>query len=235
VLIALDGHIKLADFASAKQMLGRDGSLPPPRAQLTLAGTPHSIAPEVLEAKPACEDADVWSLGVLSTEILSGKNPFEPDDGSVETLVHNIVFEPFTPPAHAHIGSAEKAFLAALLTREPDERLGSRASGGHTAVFAHPWFAGLTMYSLLTKQTPAPWLPHLNSTAPTVPPQPPSAELVAMAERHAQGTPPPPPAACTWAAEWASAGFVAAFGGEPALIDVATALATAVPTGTALG
>ena len=76
MLIALDGHIKLADFASAKQMLGRDGSLPPPRAQLTLAGTPHSIAPEVLEAKPACEDADVWSLGVTLYEMLVDTVPW---------------------------------------------------------------------------------------------------------------------------------------------------------------
>jgi serine/threonine protein kinase len=228
ILIALDSHLKLADFASAKKMLGRIGTLPPPRAERTLVGSPPSIAPEVLTGQPACEDADVWSLGVLSAEILSGRNPFEPDDGSVETLVRNIVVEPFTPPTHAHIGPAEAAFLSALLTRELGERLGSRANGGHTAVFAHPWFVHHTAYSLLTKQAPAPWLPHLNGPAPAAPPPPPSAELIAMAARHAQGTPAPQPDAGTWTAEWAAAGFEATFGGQLALTDVAS---SAVPAG----
>jgi serine/threonine protein kinase len=221
ILVALDGHLKLADFASAKQMLGRVGALPPPRAVLTMAGTPDHIAPEVFLAQPACEDVDAWSLGTMSFEMLCGSNPFEPDDGSFYTLLRNIVYEPITPPAHPHIGAAETAFLSALLTREPDERLASRASGGHVGVFAHPWFAGLTAYALLTKQAPAPWLPHLNGPAPTAPP-PPSAELVAMAALHAQGTPPPPPpAAGTWEAEWATTGFVAAFDGQQALLEAA--------------
>jgi serine/threonine protein kinase len=217
ILVAFDGHVKLTDFGLAKQMLGRVGTLPPPRAELTLAGAPNSIAPEVLTGQPACEDADIWSLGVLSAEVLSGRNPFEPDDVTVEILLRNILHEPFTPPAHPHIGAAETAFLSALLTRNPDERLASRASGGHAAVFAHPWFAGLAASSLLTKQAPAPWLP--NGPAPAVPP-PPSAELIAMAALHAQGTPPAPPAASTWAAEWDAAGFRAAFGGQEELIDV---------------
>jgi serine/threonine protein kinase len=220
ILVALDGHLKLADFASAKQLLGRVGALPPPRAELSMAGAPHSVAPEVIRALPACEDADWWSLGVLAAEVLSGRNPFEPDDGSVHTLLHNILVVPFTPPAHPHIGAAETAFLSALLTREPDERLASRVSGGHAAVFAHPWFAGLTAYTLLTKQAPAPWLPHHDGPAPAAPP-PPSAELIAMAALHATGTPPPPPGASgTSAVEWSDAGFAAAFGGQPALVDI---------------
>jgi len=217
ILVTLDGHLKLADFASAKQMLGRVGSLPPPRAQLTLIGTPSSIAPEVLEAKPACEEVDWWSVGVLACELLSGRNPFEPDDGSVETLVRNVLVKPITPPTHAHIGSAETAFLSALLTRDPNERLGSRAHGGHAALFEHPWFTGVTAYSLLTKQAAAPWLPYPNGPAPPAPPPPTPpamAELVAMAAQHAQGTPPPPPA------EWVSVGFAAAFGGQPAIMEV---------------
>ena len=201
------------------QMLGRVGTLPPPCAQLSLAGSPDSIAPEVIQDLPSCETVDWWSVGVLTFEMLIGSNPFQPADGTVETLLRNILHEPFAPPAHPHIGAVETAFLSALLTRNPDERLASRASGGHAAVFAHPWFAGLTAYSLLTKQAPAPWLPHPNGPAPAAPP-PPSAELIAMAALHAQGTPPAPPAAGTWAAEWDAAGFRAAFGGQEELIDV---------------
>ena len=85
----------------------------------------------------------------------------------------------------ANIGAAE-AFITALLQREPDARLGSRANGGAGAVLTHPWL-GLTARQLLTKQAPAPWVPHLNGPGVTVAAPP---ELVAMADRHAQGTPP---------------------------------------------
>jgi len=216
VLVTLDGHLKLADFGSAKQMLGRDGSLAPPRATLSLVGTPSSMAPEVLVAEPACEDVDQWSLGVLSNEILSGATPFEPSDGNVEVLMRNILCEPYHPPNHPHIGLAETAFLTALLQREPDARLGSRATGGNATVFAHPWFAGLTVHSLLTKQVSLPCLPFLSGKPSATPPPPPSTKLIAMAALHAQGTPPKPPAAGTWVAEWATVGFESAFGGQPA-------------------
>ena len=68
MLIGLDGHVKLADFGSAKMMLGRNGTQPPPPVQHSLKGTPDFMAPETLLAEPACEDADKWAVGVLTVD-----------------------------------------------------------------------------------------------------------------------------------------------------------------------
>ena len=157
--------MKLADFGSAKQMRGRLGEAPPPHGHHSLIGTPEYMAPEVLLGNEICETCDWWSFGCLVTELLVGTTPFfEPNHG-VQDLVRKILYAPISLPEHAHVGEAEVAFIAALLDRDPSTRLGARP-GGHTAVLAHPWFAGISATRLLTKQVAAPWLPHLNGPQP---------------------------------------------------------------------
>ncbi|MBC7795760.1 MAG: serine/threonine protein kinase, partial [Pyrinomonadaceae bacterium] len=65
------GLIKLLDFGIAKdaenQKLTKTGSV---------IGTPSYIAPEQFKGKPADFQTDVWALGVLFYEMLTGKHPF---------------------------------------------------------------------------------------------------------------------------------------------------------------
>jgi len=191
VLVDLDGHLKLADLGSAKRMVGRIGAAPPPLAEATLVGTPEYMAPEVLLAKYACEDVDVWSIGAIACEISVGESPFVATDGTVDTLVHNIVHRGPHLPTHVHIGPCEASFLTELLKHEPELRLGSRARGGAIAILDHEWFGGMSARTLLTKQVAVPWVPHLNGPAPSV--TPPTDALIAMTD-SALATPLPPPA-----------------------------------------
>ena len=40
-------------------------------------GSPLYMAPELVNRQPYTEKVDVWSLGVITYQLLSGKTPFE--------------------------------------------------------------------------------------------------------------------------------------------------------------
>lgn len=74
VLLTEDGKPKLADFGVARLSEG---------TRMTQAGsqigTPYYMAPEAWAGKPLDKQADIWSMGVLLFEMLTGKVPFTGD------------------------------------------------------------------------------------------------------------------------------------------------------------
>ncbi len=78
VILAADGRVVLLDFGLARQVAGAAmGSLPTATMTGVVVGTPDYIAPEVLHGERADARADVWALGVLLHEMLSGGRPFQ--------------------------------------------------------------------------------------------------------------------------------------------------------------
>ena len=75
VKLTVDGAVKLLDFGIAKDATS-DG------LTLTggLVGTPNYLSPEQLEGRPATPRSDVWALGVLLYEMLTGVRPFVGDN-----------------------------------------------------------------------------------------------------------------------------------------------------------
>jgi WD40 repeat protein len=93
VLIATDGTLKLSDFGLVKR-LDADDSLT--RTGMAV-GTPYYMAPEQTRANtklgPAC---DLWALGVLLYEFITGKMPFS--GGDVMELMRSINRDDPVPP-----------------------------------------------------------------------------------------------------------------------------------------
>jgi eukaryotic-like serine/threonine-protein kinase len=85
ILITADGHAKIADFGIAKSLEATDGSL-----DLTgtgqLLGTPAYVPPERLDGSPATPQSDLYSLGVVLYEALTGQRPF-PGDTPMKTAM----------------------------------------------------------------------------------------------------------------------------------------------------
>lgn len=77
-----DGEVvKVVDFGIAKML---DPEISPEDRVMTIAGgvvgTPAYIAPERLADKPYDGQADVYSLGVVAYEMLTGRVPFQPSE-----------------------------------------------------------------------------------------------------------------------------------------------------------
>lgn len=74
ILLTDGGAAKLADFGIAKSTEGLDHTLTG-----TIVGTPAYLAPECLAGEPATPRSDLYSLGVLLYEALTGDKPFRGD------------------------------------------------------------------------------------------------------------------------------------------------------------
>jgi serine/threonine-protein kinase len=73
-------HAKLSDFSSAKEILLDLGLTP----EGHVLGTPHYMAPELMTGAKGTPHTDMYSLGILLFEILSGEAPFDGDSmGSI--------------------------------------------------------------------------------------------------------------------------------------------------------
>ncbi|MHC9542011.1 MAG: Stk1 family PASTA domain-containing Ser/Thr kinase [Vulcanimicrobiota bacterium] len=117
ILIGKDGSVKVTDFGIAKALfsdtLTQTGSL---------IGSVHYFSPEQAQGKPAAATADLYSLGVLIFECLTGRLPFDGDNMVAIALKH--VQE--TPPSPSSINPSitpdmEKIIMKALL-KDPLKR-----------------------------------------------------------------------------------------------------------------
>lgn len=95
VLVTEDGVVKLLDFGIAK-LLVSDSTLGGAQdTQLTRVGerllTPDYAAPEQLRGETVTSAADVYALGVLLFELLSGAKPYSPSSEATVDLEHEIL------------------------------------------------------------------------------------------------------------------------------------------------
>ena len=68
VLLTAAGSVRLADFGVSAVLDGVN-------EQKTVIGTPHWMAPEVIDGSGHGTSADVWSVGVMAIELSTGVPP----------------------------------------------------------------------------------------------------------------------------------------------------------------
>jgi len=88
-----DGSIVLADFGIAKR-LGNDLGH---TRHGELYGTPYYVSPEQIEGSPATIQSDIYSLGIIFHEMLTGKRPFDAESVSGLIALHVSAPRPKLP------------------------------------------------------------------------------------------------------------------------------------------
>jgi eukaryotic-like serine/threonine-protein kinase len=118
VMISPEGRVKVVDFGLAKladagTRLTREG---------VLLGTTPYMSPEQLRGAPLDPRTDIWSLGVVFYEMLTGKNPFE--GASEGELVHAILQESPVPLAERLPGApaSVQRIVQRALAKNPEAR-----------------------------------------------------------------------------------------------------------------
>jgi TolB-like protein/predicted Ser/Thr protein kinase len=126
VMVTARGRVKVLDFGLAT--VCRDDDLVVSRAETRpfgVAGTVAYMAPEQLFGQDADERSDLFSLGVLLHEMLTGVPPFT---GPVSTAVADaILHRPAEPPSRRHAGVSEgmDTIVLRCLEKRPEDRYAS--------------------------------------------------------------------------------------------------------------
>ncbi len=120
IMVAPDGRVYVMDFGIA-----RSAHLPGMTQTGALIGTPEYMSPEQARGEKLTARSDLFSLGVIFYELLTGKSPY-PADAPLGTLWKRLQEKP-KPPAEidASVPKPLNDIVMSALEIEPDNRLSS--------------------------------------------------------------------------------------------------------------
>ena len=127
ILVTEDGRPKVLDFGIA-QMLDRRDAVTGSSSSGRM--TPHYAAPEQLRGEPVTSSSDVYSLGVVLFQLLTGRLPFERRQEESADLIRRLTeLDPPAPSTFADFPFARDldAVVAKALEKNPLHRYGSAA------------------------------------------------------------------------------------------------------------
>ncbi len=97
ILVTGDGTVKLLDFGIAKVLAGDEGGVITQTSQRPM--TPEYASPEQVRGGAMTTGTDIYSLGVILYELLTGVRPYRSETASLRELERSICEEEPAPPS----------------------------------------------------------------------------------------------------------------------------------------
>jgi serine/threonine-protein kinase len=125
VFLTRDGIVKILDFGIARETKGPGtGSNPESLTESgTVVGTPGYMSPEQIRGKPVDQRSDLFSLGVILYEMLTGKRAFQREN-PVETMMSILQDEPSQTTGRG-VPPELTGILTHSLEKSPEDRFQS--------------------------------------------------------------------------------------------------------------
>jgi len=142
VLLTKEMHVKLTDFGTAK-VIGND----PNARSGSFCGTAEYVSPELLTDKEVGKSADLWALGCIIYQFITGRPPFKAVN-EYQTFQKIIKQEYIYPTGFPDI---VKDLCKKLLNPDPNKRLGAN---GFQELKSHQFFDGINWETLYEQEPP---------------------------------------------------------------------------------
>ena len=117
ILVTNEGRVKLLDFGVAKLIVGDDQDLTRAAAAPL---TPASAAPEQLLGAPVTTATDIYTLGLLLFELLTGTRPWAPAGEPIAHAMRIVLERPAPAPSVTAAGLPHPLFPPRLLRGDFD-------------------------------------------------------------------------------------------------------------------
>lgn len=117
ILITPEDRIKVADFGIARGVTTTTITY-----TSTIIGSVHYLSPEQASGKPAEERSDIYSLGIVLYEMLTGKVPFSGENPVSVALKHIQEDVPFPAEINTEVSAELEEILMRAVEKNPADR-----------------------------------------------------------------------------------------------------------------
>ena len=148
IMIDSNGYLKMIDFGTAKVLKDYTS---------TIIGTPHYIAPEILQGKGYSLSCDFWSLGICMFEMFYGIYPFGNNANEVIDIYKEVLKKSLVFPSENNKFANANSFIRDLLAKKVNERICNVSK-----LKQKPFFEGFEFNKLNDFQLEPPYKPVKN-------------------------------------------------------------------------
>lgn len=118
ILVTSDGRAKITDFGIARAL----ATIRPDEVSDIVWGSPQYFAPEQAAGSAPSPASDVYSIGIILFEVLTGRLPFEAADATRLAHLHQSTPPPSPRTLNPEVPAALEQIVFKVLSKEPSAR-----------------------------------------------------------------------------------------------------------------
>ena len=125
ILVTKAGEVRVIDFSLASKPTGMLSALLTKKSSVVIQGTRTYLAPELIQRLPLTFSADIYSLGILFYEILTGRAPFIMSSAN-DLLMAHVREKPEKPSGYnINLTPELDQFILKMIAKKPKDRFAS--------------------------------------------------------------------------------------------------------------